>query len=40
MIAVDMRKRNEMYIEMIEGDVAKMESMGMRDKMHEINVEL
>jgi len=40
MIAVDMRKRNAMYQELIDGDLATLNAMGLQNKMREFDVEL
>jgi hypothetical protein len=40
MIAVDMRKRDRMYQDMIDEDLHKLEKMGMKPLMIEINGEL
>jgi len=39
-IALDMRKRSEMYQELIDGDLAKLDSMGLGHRMHEFQTEL
>lgn len=40
MIAVDMRKRSAMYQELIDGDLAKLDSMGLGSRMREFEAEL
>jgi len=40
MLAIDMKKRNKMYQDYIDDDIAKLESMGMHDRMDEIYAEL
>lgn len=40
MIAVDMRRRNAMYQELIDGDLAKLDSMGLGPRMREFEKEL
>jgi hypothetical protein len=40
MIAIDMRKRMEMYDGLIADDLHKLQAMGMGSKMKEMEVEL
>jgi len=39
-IAIDMRKRDRMYADMIEGDLARLDSMGLAARMTEFDAEL